>query len=501
MSNRCIAPAGTRRVRLSGGRTINIPLVTRARRPPPRLSYRSSRRVMRTRPKGRTMARPPASPDDEEDPDLDEDEEDGPKSRRAHPRTAARHPSRGRPRPIRKWSRYETASDDEMEGEDLDELSTPSKRPRIFWRARDSLYFAPLVALMIVILIIVGMYAYTQNWPPVYVVESDSMQHGYSDVLGVINTGDLVLAQKIPNSSIQPYVVAQPAGYTTYGEFGDVLLYYPNGAVVTPVIHRAIIFLQWVPSLRSYDAYGLAGRPCGSQPGAVYATPGTNDSCATTDLAGTLDLFHVGWADVNVSIDLQPAVLGTHSGFITMGDNNIESGSGTYDQSSGFGLSQLVEPGWVIGVARGMIPWVGALKLWIEGSSTTGDIPPQSWQFLGLTFAGVILLAFGLHYALRAEGIEDPRRKAEEEEDDEDEPQETEGSAARARSFLRSLRPWAGATEETEDEEEDEPPRNAHRSGHKPALKPRVRARRGRPKPKVRRGSKGKRPPTDDEDL
>jgi len=297
-------------------------------------------------------------------------------------------------------------------------------------------------------------------------------------------------------------MVAQQSGYSTYGEFGDVLLYYPNGVVGTPVIHRAIIFLQWVPSAHGYTADGLAGLPCGTEPGAVYATPGTLNECSTTDLVGTLDLFHVGWADVNVTIELQPAFLGTHSGFITMGDNNFEAGLGTYDQSSGFELSQLVEPGWVIGVARGMIPWIGALKLWIEGSPTTPEVPPQSWQFLGLTFAGVILLAFGLHYALRAEGIEDPRRKAEEEDEEEEreEREASEGSAARARSFLRALRPWPAATPEADDEEEDEPPRHVPRTPTKPVPKPPKSPRHGRPKPKVRRGQKSKRAPVEDEE-
>ncbi|MCI4373184.1 MAG: hypothetical protein L3K02_06030, partial [Thermoplasmata archaeon] len=291
-------------------------------------------------------------------------------------------------------------------------------------------------------------------------------------------------------------------GYSTYGEYGDVLLYYPNGLVGTPVIHRAIVFLQWVPSVRGYTAFGLAGLPCGNQSGAVYATPGTRGDCATTDLTSTLDLFHVGWASVNVSIDLQPAFLGPHSGFLTMGDNNINAGLGTYDQSSGFELSSLVEPGWVIGVARGMIPWVGALKLWLEGSPTTGEVPPQSWQFLGLSFAGVILLAFGLHYALRVEGVEDPRRKAEEEAAAEDEePEAEEGSASRARSFLRSLRPWPGAKEDAEEEEEDEPVRSGRRPSPKPSAVPRNQNRRGRPKPKVRRGAKPKRHDDEDEQL
>lgn len=467
-------------------------------------SYRSSRRVMPTCPKSVTMARRPTSSNDTgEGPNLDEEEEEEEEEeapRRTRSRAAVRHPHRGRPRPIRKWSRDATAQDDEMEPEDDGEPRARGRRPRVYWRARDSLYFAPLVALAIVILMVVAMYAFTENWPPVYVVESGSMQHGSSDVLGIINTGDMVLAQKVSNSSIRPYVVAQPTGYTTYGEYGDVLLYYPNGAIGTPVIHRAIIYLQWVSSARAYDAFGLDGH-CGTQWGMLYATPGTIGSCATTNLTTTLDLYHIGWADVNVTIELNPTFLGAHSGFITMGDNNINAGLGIYDQSSGFELSQLVEPAWVIGVARGMIPWVGALKLWIEGSPTAGEVPPQSWQFLGLTFAGVILLAFGLHYALRAEGIEDPRRKAEEEAEDEDEVEEVEGSAARARLFLRSLRPWGVSAGESDDEEEEEPPRAVRRHSMKPVPRATVHLRRGRPKPKVRRSAKPKRPAKEDRDF
>ncbi len=242
--------------------------------------------------------------------------------------------------------------------------------------------------------------------------------------------------------------------------------------------------------------------PAATNPVRSTQRPGTRGDCGTTNLASTLDLFHIGWADVNVTIDLQPAFLGAHSGYITMGDNNINSGLGTYDQSSGFELSELVEPGWVVGVARGMIPWVGALKLWIEGSPTSGEVPPQSWQFLGLTFAGVILLAFGLHYALRVEGIEDPRRKAEEAEEEEDEePDESEGSAARARHFLRSLRPWGAAPEEEADEEDEAPPRPEHRTVSKSKLDAASRRHRGRPHPKVRGGSRSKRPSQDDEEL
>jgi signal peptidase I len=444
-------------------------------------------------------------PSDEEAEELEDDEEDAPPPRRGAQRSSRKPPPRGRPRPIRRWAK--DGSTDEAAPPGTAKSGTGA-RPRIFWRARDSLYFAPLVALAIVILLVVSLFAFTQNWPPIYVVESESMQHGSADVLGVINTGDLVLAQKVPNATIQTYVVGHENGYSTYGEFGDVLLYAPNGVGGTPIIHRAILYLQYDPSIQGYSAPSLANLPCGNESGAVYATPGTvldgRADCAWSDLTaskGSLDLFHVGWSDVNVTISLSPSLLGMHSGFITMGDNNIEAGEGTYDQSPGFQLSQLVEPGWVIGVARGMIPWVGALKLWIEGSSTVGEVPPQSWQFLGLSFAGIILLAFGLHYALRAEGIEDPRRKAEEEDEDDtgDEPDLEEGG--RARHFLQSLRPWGGRDAEEDLDAETAPPKSTHRTPAPPRPSAASRTHRGRPPPKVRRPAKSKRRAPDDEDL
>jgi signal peptidase I len=438
-----------------------------------------------------------ADPSDEDEEEWDGDEEaDDEPPRRQSGRAPRKPPARGRPRPIRRWSKEGATEDDRA---DRDEAGDAEGRPRIFWRARDSLYFAPLVALAIVILLIVSLFAYTQNWPPVYVVESESMQHGSSDVLGVINTGDLVLAQKVANSTIQPYVVAQQDGYSSYGEFGDVLLYEPNGVSGTPIIHRAIIFLAWVSSVGGYTAYGLNPKTCGT----LYATPQTTNGCLTSDLAtgSTLDLYHVGWSDVNVSILLSTSMLGEHSGYLTMGDNNFEAGQGTYDQSPGFQLSELVKPAWVIGVARGMIPWVGALKLWIEGSSTASEVPSQSWQFLGLTFAGIVLLAFGLHYALRVEGIEDPRRKAEEDEDEEEAEGRSGGNGSRARHFLRSLRPWGDSEDDEAGDEDDGAPPISRRTVAKapPPSKPRV--RRGRPPPKVRRSPKPKRKGSDDEDL
>jgi signal peptidase I len=439
--------------------------------------------------------------DDESSSPGDDDElaEGLPRPRRSTRRPPPRHTS---PRaPLRKWRG--TDRDDDEEDEEVDAprarkgLFSRERHP-VYWRARDSLYFEPLVALAIIVVLLVSLYAYTQNWPPVYVVESGSMQHGSSDVLGVINTGDLVLAQRIPLDQITPYVVGLQTGYSTYGEYGDVLLYSANGQGTTPIIHRAIVFLQWDPVTSSYNATDLSGLACGSESGAVYATVGTPNDCGVTHLSAnvTLDLYHIGWRSVNVSVPLSPGLLGRHSGFLTMGDNNLapagcsDNCAGEPDQTSG--LSQLVEPGWIVGVARGMIPWVGAVKLLIEGDA--GMVPSQSWQFLGLTIVGLIALAFGVHYALRAEGIEDERRKEQEEEEAEE---EAERPPSRTSRFLHSLRPWG--RDEAEEDEEDEP-----RPRPRPVTKgTRGGRHRGRPAPRVRRATKPKRhdTPDDENDL
>lgn len=438
---------------------------------------------------------PRRDPDDPSSEPDDSGEEERSRARRPSRRSVAPPPQhRG---PLRRWRSSDSTEEEDEELEpDSGRRGLFHREPRpTYWRARDSLYFEPLVAVAIIVVLLVSLYAYTQNWPPVYVVESSSMQHGPDDVLGVINTGDLVLAQRLPTDQITPYVVGLQTGYSTYGEYGDVILYSANGQGSTPVIHRAILYLQWDPVTSSYNATDLSGLACGNASGAYYATPGTARDCGLTDLTGTLDLYHIGWRSVNVTVDLSSPALGRHSGFLTMGDNNVlPTGcitnciSGLPDQVDG--ISELVEPGWIVGVARGMLPWFGAVKLLLEGNA--GSVPAQSWQFMGLTIVGLILLAFGIHYALRAEGIEDERRKEEEAaaaaEDEEDERDESRG-----RRFLRAIRPW-GRSEESDDEEEPDRPRPARTARRSPN------GRRGRPRPNVRRSGKPKRKERSDRD-
>jgi signal peptidase len=255
-----------------------------------------------------------------------------------------------------------------------------------------------------VAILIAALFLYTLNWPPMVVVESDSMQHGYNDTLGIVNTGDIVLVKKVSvPSSIATYVASEATGYTTYGEPGDVILYYPDGQMgTTPVIHRAILWVDYNSSTGSFDAPSLLDLSCPGQY-QIDTQAGTR-TCLNnpwTPVTGTLELHDVGWTDITISIDFSSLAMepgGPTSGYITMGDNN----HGMYDQKM-YGdrceISCIVQPGWVLGVARGMVPWFGALKLWLDGN--TNDVPAQSWDYLAVCIGLIIILPFVVPWGVR----------------------------------------------------------------------------------------------------
>ena len=53
------------------------------------------------------------------------------------------------------------------------------------------------IALIIVAILIGTVFAYTQVWPPLVVIESESMQIDEFSHIGIIDTGDLVLVKKV----------------------------------------------------------------------------------------------------------------------------------------------------------------------------------------------------------------------------------------------------------------------------------------------------------------
>jgi len=179
--------------------------------------------------------------------------------------------------------------------------------------ARDLLWVVAVVGS-----IALALYLICGTWPAVVTIESGSM-------IPNMNIGDLVVVvQKDRFGEFQTWDDGKVSGYKKYGDYGDVIIYRPNGYTDTwaqvgllpfsgqrPIIHRAITWTE-------------AGEPV-----PLYAAGYVMNTSTTT----------------------------THGGYITKGDNNNYS-----DQP---GLSSPVKMEWVVGKAFFAIPYVGYLPLYI----------------------------------------------------------------------------------------------------------------------------------------
>lgn len=153
------------------------------------------------------------------------------------------------------------------------------------------------VAVMIGLFMLISQISLGISRPAV-AVESGSM-------LPNIGIGDVVIIQSAQRTQIITHIEGALSGYTSFDEYGDVILYRKYGSSTdTPIIHRA---MYWVDE----------GQPM--------------------------------W-------DGGPAA--PHSGYITKGDNNRD-----IDQKTSTSRLQPVKDEWIIGVARWHVPWVGHLSL------------------------------------------------------------------------------------------------------------------------------------------
>ena len=111
-----------------------------------------------------------------------------------------------------------------------------------------ALGFDFLGAFVILLIIIGALYTYTDNWPPLVVVQSGSMQHSEdTSFVGVIDTGDLVFVKNVDDpGTIIPYLEGMEKDHRTYDSFGDVIIFRPNGEEErTAIIHRSVAYIEW----------------------------------------------------------------------------------------------------------------------------------------------------------------------------------------------------------------------------------------------------------------
>jgi signal peptidase I len=277
-----------------------------------------------------------------------------------------------------------------------------AKVPRRVVRSKGwlSSFKAFIIAPLIFVIVLGGIFAYSGIWPPLVVIESKSMQHSSdTSYIGAIDTGDIVIVKKSTAiSDVVTYVEGEASGYSTYGEYGDVIIYYHQG-MDKPIIHRAIVELVYNFTGGGFDIPSLAGLP-----DQQWSVP--NAPHQWWNLKESVDIYDVGYMNSTVSLDLASMLEymnshgGAHGGIITMGDNNWFPGSdgsisGRYDQKWISSVKEPIMDAWLVGKARGELPWFGLLKLW--ATNTAPSYTPQNSQNdLIIALALIIIIPVGL---------------------------------------------------------------------------------------------------------
>ena len=252
--------------------------------------------------------------------------------------------------------------------------------------ARDLLWVVAVVGC-----IALALFLICGTWPAVVTIESESM-------VPHMNVGDLVVVvQKDRFGDLQTWDDGNKSGYKKFGDYGDVIIYRPNGATDMwasigllplskaqhPIIHRAMTWTDAGHPVPSYlNIYRGKTTPTGYLPLTVAGetangyqilstgsgTPAANYTSGTTDLIMRTPLGnYVLPADAVVPDSgyvRNTGTITTHGGYITKGDNNNFSDQG-YLTIPGTGTVEPVEKEWVVGKALFTVPYVGLLPLHI----------------------------------------------------------------------------------------------------------------------------------------
>jgi signal peptidase I len=171
--------------------------------------------------------------------------------------------------------------------------------------ARDILWLVAVVGG-----IALALYLICGTWPAVVTIESESMVPN-------MNVGDLVVVvEKDRYSLFETWTDGNRTGTIKFGNYGDVIIYKPNGMTnIHPIIHRAIQYVET----------GLVIDIKGKKLPVNYTAP--------------------------------------HNGYVTWGDHNRYPDQ--FSSYPGIGVIEPVKNEWIIGKALFAVPIVGYLPLHI----------------------------------------------------------------------------------------------------------------------------------------
>lgn len=281
-----------------------------------------------------------------------------------------------------------------------------------------------------------GLLAYARTWPPLATITSDSMAHGEGEsAAGTLDTGDVVAVQAVSTrSDVVTYLEGRAAGYRTYGDFGDVIVFdAPGEPAGSTYVHRAMAFVEWNASANAYDVPDLERLPAAAWAGWDAAGNVTPWPFALSRFV----LHDAGWRkDIDIAFNLTAgqrtlAVGFETSGLLSMGDDNAYTTLTKVDR-------WVVPPANVRGVARGELPWVGLIHLTLapdpEGccaswgsTDPVRGAPANSWAALdALLLVGTAIVVVWVAAAVYLGRHPEVRE--------------------RIRERLRRLRPWRKAS-------------------------------------------------------
>ena len=239
--------------------------------------------------------------------------------------------------------------------------------------------------------IALALYLICGTWPAVVTIESGSM-------IPNMNIGDLVVVvQKDRFGELQTWDDGMVSGYRKFNDYGDVIIYRPNGITDMwasvgllplskqhPIIHRA---MTWIPAGDPVPLYINIYRgsitPTGYLPlsadgrtingftilstgtGTIAAnyTPGSRD-LVMRNVSGENYVLPADALVQNAGYVMKSSTITAHGGYITKGDNNYASDQGTLSLES-TGTIEPVEKDWVVGKALFTVPYIGLLPLHI----------------------------------------------------------------------------------------------------------------------------------------
>lgn len=240
--------------------------------------------------------------------------------------------------------------------------------------------------------LLASLFTLARTWPPVVVIETGSMQHGnQTSFIGVADTGDIVLVQAVPNpEEVVTYVEGRARGEGTYGDFGDVII-FQRPTHTKAVIHRPLVRLLWNETAGGFDIPSLLALEWEVEWNSSQTTPhglGAGDSVTLYDVTFQRVTVHIAM-DAFIREIIATRCVPENPCYVTMGDNNAP----VHDQF-------LVRHSWVLGRARGEMPWFGLLRLVLDGTYSWGDgrVPSNSWTFLALTPTILIGCAVSLEF-------------------------------------------------------------------------------------------------------